>query len=75
MATTHGEHGMIAQRHVDQEPEPELKMCVYLTNMEACHAQRQPLLPRRVNHVILEIVLVRSQFFKSHFFEISYVHF
>ena len=59
MATTHGERGTIVQRHVDQEQELELKMCVYLNNTEACHAQLQPQLPRRLNHAILEIVMVR----------------
>ena len=58
MATTHGEHGMIAQRHVDQEPELESKMCVFHTNMEAYPAQRQLQLHRTPKRVSLWIAPV-----------------
>ena len=53
MDIIHGELGTIAQRHVDQVLELVLKMCAYLTNMEAYHAQRQLLLQGKPNHASL----------------------
>ena len=58
MATIHGEHGMIAQKHVDQVPELELKMCASLTKTVAYHVRRQLQQRRKLKHASLWIAPV-----------------